>query len=73
MPKRKGLVVGGPSSSESVPKKRQTEKLISGKSEKRRHRPGTKALIEIRKYQASTDLLIRRLPFARVVRDVTFR
>lgn len=34
---------------------------------RRRFRPGTKALLEIRKYQRSTDLLIRRLPFARLV------
>jgi histone H3-like centromeric protein A len=35
---------------------------------KRRYRPGTLALREIRKYQRSTDLLLRRLPFSRVVR-----
>ena len=35
---------------------------------KRRLRPGTKALREIRQYQRSTDLLIRKLPFARLVR-----
>jgi hypothetical protein len=35
---------------------------------KRRYRPGTRALMEIRKYQKSTDLLIRKLPFARLVR-----
>ena len=29
------------------------------------------ALREIRKYQKSTDLLIRRLPFARLVREIT--
>lgn len=34
---------------------------------KRRYRPGTLALREIRKYQRSTDLLLRRLPFSRVV------
>lgn len=34
----------------------------------RRFRPGTVALREIRKYQKSTDLLIRKLPFSRVVR-----
>ena len=34
---------------------------------KRRYRPGTKALREIRQYQKSTDLLIRKLPFARLV------
>ncbi|KAJ1929452.1 centromeric DNA-binding histone H3-like protein cse4 [Tieghemiomyces parasiticus] len=40
-------------------------------SGKRRVRPGTKALREIRKYQRSTDLLIRKLPFARLVREIT--
>jgi hypothetical protein len=30
-----------------------------------RYRPGTRALMEIRKYQKSTDLLIRKLPFQR--------
>jgi histone H3 len=35
---------------------------------KRRLRPGTAALREIRKYQKSTDLLLRKLPFARLVR-----
>ena len=34
----------------------------------RRMRPGTKALREIRKYQKSTDLLIRKSPFMRLVR-----
>eukprot|EP00878_Enallax_costatus_P004753 GHUV01005003.1.p2 GENE.GHUV01005003.1~~GHUV01005003.1.p2 ORF type:complete len:155 (+),score=38.40 GHUV01005003.1:295-759(+) len=42
----------------------QTEK------KKHRYRPGTRALQEIRKYQKSTDLLIRKLPFARVVREI---
>ncbi|KYO40442.1 histone H3-like centromeric protein A [Alligator mississippiensis] len=37
---------------------------------RRRYRPGQRALLEIRKYQRSTDLLIRRLPFARVVREI---
>jgi histone H3 len=34
-----------------------------------RFRPGTVALREIRKFQKSTELLIRRLPFQRLVRD----
>ena len=34
---------------------------------KKRFRPGTKALIEIRKYQKSTNLLLRKMPFARLV------
>ncbi|KAK8864187.1 hypothetical protein IAR55_001433 [Kwoniella newhampshirensis] len=37
---------------------------------KRRFRPGTVALKEIRQYQKSTDLLIAKLPFSRVVREV---
>ncbi|KAF9780120.1 histone-fold-containing protein [Thelephora terrestris] len=37
---------------------------------KKRFRPGTVALREIRKYQRSTDLLIRKLPFSRLVREV---
>lgn len=35
-----------------------------------RHKPGTVALREIRKYQKSTDLLIRKLPFQRLVREI---
>jgi hypothetical protein len=37
---------------------------------KKRYRPGQKALREIRYYQSSTDLLLRKLPFARLVREV---
>ncbi|KAF4810995.1 histone H3-like centromeric protein hH3v [Colletotrichum tropicale] len=37
---------------------------------KRRYRPGTVALREIRKYQSGTDLLLRRLPFSRLVREI---
>jgi histone H3/H4 len=36
-----------------------------------RFRPGIKALKEIRKFQKSTDLLIHRLPFARLVKEIT--
>ena len=35
-----------------------------------RFRPGTVALREIRKYQKSTELCIKRLPFQRLVREV---
>ena len=35
-----------------------------------RYRPGTVALREIRKYQTSTELLIRKLPFKRLVREI---
>lgn len=35
-----------------------------------RYRPGTVALREIRKYQKSSDLLVRKLPFQRLVREI---
>ena len=52
---------GGGSSSSSGPKV---------KPKARRYRPGERAWREIRFYQRNTDLLIRRLPFARLVREV---
>jgi len=36
----------------------------------RRNRPGILALREIRRYQKSTELLIRKLPFQRLVREI---
>lgn len=35
-----------------------------------RYRPGVVALREIRRYQKSTELLIRRAPFQRLVREI---
>ena len=35
-----------------------------------RFRPGTVALREIRRYQKSTELLVRKLPFQRLVREI---
>ncbi|XP_059966462.1 uncharacterized protein LOC132497348 isoform X1 [Mesoplodon densirostris] len=35
-----------------------------------RYQPGTVALREIRRYQKSTELLIRKLPFQRLVREI---
>jgi len=35
-----------------------------------RYKPGTVALREIRRYQKSTEVLIRRLPFQRLVREI---
>ena len=35
-----------------------------------RYRPGTVSLREIRRYQRSTELLIRKLPFQRLVREI---
>ena len=35
-----------------------------------RFRPGTVALREIRRYQKTTELLIRKMPFQRLVREI---
>jgi histone H3 len=44
--------------------------IAGGVKKPHRFRPGTVALREIRKYQKSTDLLIRKLPFQRLVREI---
>jgi histone H3 len=43
---------------------------IGGVIKPHRYRPGTIALREIRRYQKSTELLIRKLPFQRLVREI---
>ncbi|KAJ3219295.1 centromeric DNA-binding histone H3-like protein cse4 [Dinochytrium kinnereticum] len=59
------------SSRKSSPKKSGRKSLPSTPTKSRRYRPGTVALREIRRYQKSTDLLLRKLPFSRLVREVT--
>lgn len=45
--------------------------VVASKERKpHRYRPGTVALREIRRYQKSTDLLIRKAPFQRLVREI---
>ena len=66
------------STAQKVPRKQLVAQKIARKSApaavgvKKPHRfkPGTVALREIRKYQKSTDLLIRKLPFQRMVREI---
>ncbi|KAL9012529.1 MAG: hypothetical protein Q9173_002713, partial [Seirophora scorigena] len=36
----------------------------------RRYKPGTLALREIRRFQRTTDLLLLKLPFSRIVREI---
>ena len=49
---------------------RKSAPIEMGIKKPHRYRPGTVALREIRKYQKSTDLLIRKLPFQKVVREI---
>ena len=50
---------------------RKTAPVVGGIRRPHRYRPGTVALREIRKYQKSTELLIRKLPFQRLVRELS--
>jgi histone H3 len=60
-----------------APRKQLPSKVIAmsapvpgGCKKPHRYRPGTVALREIRRYQKSTDLLIRKAPFQRLVREI---
>ena len=49
----------------------QTQVHVGQKKRKpRKYRPGTVALREIRRYQKSSELLIQRMPFQRLVREI---
>jgi histone H3 len=50
---------------------RKSAPASGGVKKPRRFRPGTVALREIREYQRSVDLVLRKLPFQRLVREIT--
>ena len=49
---------------------RKTAPQVGGVKKAHQYRPGTVALREIRKFQKSTDLLIRKAPFQRLVCEI---
>jgi histone H3 len=49
---------------------RRVAPAVGGVKRPRRYRPGTVALREIRRFQKITDLLIKKLPFQRLVREI---
>ncbi|KAF8669894.1 hypothetical protein HU200_051074 [Digitaria exilis] len=49
---------------------RKTAPVTGGVKKPHRYRPGTVALREIRKYQKGAELLIRKMPFQRLVREI---
>ena len=49
---------------------RKSAPSMGGIKKPHRYRPGTVALREIRKYQKSTDLLLRKRPFYLLVREI---
>ena len=63
-------VVGSKSGGKSVVMRKPAPSVTGGVKKPHRFRPGTVALREIRKYQRSTDLLLRKVPFQRFVREV---
>ena len=79
MPKQKNTAAkipskakaGRPSNKKTGPSKGGM-KMTDSQAEKKkmRFKPGTVALREIRRYQKTTDLLLRKLPFQRLVREI---
>ena len=49
---------------------RKSAPATGGVKKPHRYRPGTVAPREIRRYQKSTELLIRKVPFQRLVREI---
>ena len=65
--------VGGKAPRKPVKSKqlrKKSQPAPGGVKKPHRYRPGTVALREIRRYQSTTDLLIRKLPFMRLVREI---
>mmetsp|Transcript_103235 Transcript_103235/g.332527 ORF Transcript_103235/g.332527 Transcript_103235/m.332527 type:complete len:155 (+) Transcript_103235:129-593(+) len=72
--KHTGVIGGGKAPREQLAAKAARKQVpgVEGETFKKPHRykPGTIALREIKKYQRSTELLIRKLPFQRLVREI---
>ena len=71
----KTMMVGEVPSNMSIPWRRRTKPKSQSKDggnvrKSRRYRPGTVSLREIRRYQTSTDLLIPKLNFQRLVKEI---
>ncbi|KAK3322356.1 histone H3-like centromeric protein cse-4 [Apodospora peruviana] len=71
-PKKQATRLSGPPS--AAARRRKSSNVQPGdpvpQGKKRRYRPGTLALREIRRYQNSSELLLLKLPFARLVREI---
>lgn len=56
--------------SRSILRRKQLHTFENQEKKRRRRKPGTVALKQIKYYQKTTDLLIRLLPFARLVKEI---
>ena len=64
-------IVGGKAPRKQLATKVARKVAATGGAKKpHRFRPGTVALREIRRYQKTTELLIRKMPFQRLVREI---
>jgi histone H3 len=61
---------GGPKAAVKVGGARKTFSAIGGVRKPHRYRPGTVALRQIRHFQKSTELLLRKGPFSKLCREV---
>eukprot|EP00929_Paragymnodinium_shiwhaense_P017522 TRINITY_DN1268_c0_g3_i1.p2 TRINITY_DN1268_c0_g3~~TRINITY_DN1268_c0_g3_i1.p2 ORF type:complete len:133 (+),score=46.76 TRINITY_DN1268_c0_g3_i1:94-492(+) len=61
---------GTPTNKYQDAKQRKQLHPSTSSGKKHRFKPGQVALKEIRKYQKSTELLLRKLPFQRLVREI---
>ena len=59
-----------PLASKGKQPRKQARPATGGVKKPHRYRPGTVALREIRRFQKSADLLVPKLPFSRVVREI---
>ncbi|KAF0775546.1 hypothetical protein AaE_000757 [Aphanomyces astaci] len=61
---------GGKAPRKQLAAKKTRPPVSGGIKKPHRYRPGTVALQEIRRFQKTTDLLLRKLPFQRLVREI---
>ena len=66
--KRQMTTKSAPKSSTAVASSAVTKETLKKKA--RRFHPGVRALMDIRHWQKTTDLLIQKLPFQRLVREI---
>ncbi|KAM3844937.1 histone H3-like centromeric protein A [Vipera latastei] len=76
-PRRRGRSGGSPRRSQASPRRSgpssPPQEAPAGHRRRRKYRPCFRALQEIRKYQKSTNLLIAKLPFHHVVREICLK
>ena len=63
-------IVGGKAPRKQLATKAAKKTAVATVKKPHRFRPGTVALREIRRYQKTTELLIKKMPFQRLVREI---